>query len=186
MDCGRATGDRYDRYDRYEASFISSHCDNFADLQAVKLLPLPGGYKVGDTVYSLISNTHSKDTNKSVVPGSKGKVTGRADEPNQRTEVEVRFESGWFTDINLESVTKTVPPPLSHSTFHTLALTLSPSLTHALTHSLYCCMLCCCVLGCCVLYCCVLYCCVLRCCVLHCLVIRCLVLYCCVLRCCVL
>ena len=129
----------------------------------MKLLPLPGGYKVGDTVYSLISHAHSKDTNKSVVPGSKGKVTGRADEPNQRTEVEVRFESGWFTDIDLESVTKTVPPPVSHSTFHTLALTLSPSLTHALTHSLYCCMLCCCVLGCCVLGCCVLGCCVLRC-----------------------
>ena len=83
---------------------------------------LPGGYKVGDTVYSLVSrlnfdldsDSDSEDAPPNVVPGSKGKVTGPAllshyDEPNQATDVGVRFELGGSTDMTIKNITKTPP-----------------------------------------------------------------------------
>ena len=102
--------------------------------------PLPGGYKVGDTVYSLVSWADRNDTSKSIVPGGKGKVTGRVDEPNQGTKVEVRFESGMFGDLGLKNVIKTAPAPVSHSTSHILASDgvyngLNLVHSHARTHS---------------------------------------------------
>ena len=74
----------------------------------VAVQALPGGYQVGDTVYSKVKSSHPKDAKKNIVPGNKGQVTGRADEPNHTTKVEVRFETDLFLDFRLESISKTV------------------------------------------------------------------------------
>ena len=100
---------------KYEARISAKNmAGKWGDWGRVSSVPatcmLPGGYKVGDTVYSLVSRTHSKDANKNIIYGSKGEVTGYANEPNQGIKVEVRFESGWLIEVGIESITKTVTP----------------------------------------------------------------------------
>merc|ERR1712139_399318 len=75
--------------------------------------PPPGGYKVGDTVYSLISHkSTSGDRSKDIQPGSKGTVKGPCGDSSLSDHSErilVDFDSGLEINNLLSSISKTKP-----------------------------------------------------------------------------
>ena len=78
------------------------------NISKTKLTALPGGYAVGDVVYA----TRSHSDGKTYVFGGSGKVSGRADPPNQDTHIEITWENNSRCDVRQESISKTKPAAL--------------------------------------------------------------------------